>query len=831
MDEFTRTLPNYGTRSLSEGDRSSLSSMAGRGLELRRTYSHTVENNFVGFEDDLRKVVASLLSENKGQPTFRAVLISGMGGQGKTTLVRKVYHLPDIRRHFQGFAWASVSQQWNKKDILQRILISLVPQENKDEVRRMLEVELVRRLHDVQKKKKCLVVLDDVWSPDVWESIKPTFPSGENVESKILLTSRNNGVVSKMDDCFIHGLKLLSDEESWQLFKKVFSKSTRTDLKIDGDRENLGRQMVQHCKGLPLAIVVLGGLLKGKHTLIEWEHVHRNIGSNLKGDKYIKEVLVYSYQDLPYRLKPCFLYLGLYPEDHVIELEQLYQLWIGEGFISPEEIRGQETSMDVAQRYMAELVQRCMVQSRPNEYMGRVEHCQIHDLMRDMCLLKIKEENFLESVYFWPKENTFMSSSSVKTSSSSIAFGRSQIHRLAIYGADDMEDSSILDKLRERSHRVRSLLLFLGGSSFDQSSKLICSFTRELKFLTTLHLEGKSIHLSKRQFEKVIKKSIHLRCLSCRDCSIQEIPSSIVKLRYLQTLDLRSSSIIYIPNVLWKMKYLKHLYLSDTFKTEGKLRLEELVNLETLVGFNSDRCDIHDLCKLSNLRQLKDAQVEKDNREIINLCNNITGPNKKRPFGLQDSSILFWMCNFNSEEELKLLKQLLTGNPFIKVSIFDAHIKEMPTLSHDEISSSNLTYLRLRNLRLEKDPMPVLEKLHNLRSLLLGGPFLGKEIVCTVRGFPRLKYLKLDGLGELEEWKLEEGAMPNLIKLSIVFCVKLKMIPDGLRFVTTLQELYIHWMPREFADRLQVIDGREGEDFHKVRHIPSIRFLKRRLIQ
>ncbi|CAH2057348.1 unnamed protein product [Thlaspi arvense] len=230
MDEFTRKLPNYGTRSLSEGDRSNLSSIDGRGLELRRTYSHTVENNFVGFEDDLRKVVASLLNENKGQPIFRAILISGMGGQGKTMLVRKVYNLPDIRRHFQGFAWASVSQQWNKKDILRRILISLTSLEKRDEVRRMLDEELVTSLHDVQKKKKCLVVLDDVWSPNVWEIIKPAFPSGENVESKILLTSRNNGVVSKMDDCFIHELKLLSEEESWQLFKKVFSKSASTDL-------------------------------------------------------------------------------------------------------------------------------------------------------------------------------------------------------------------------------------------------------------------------------------------------------------------------------------------------------------------------------------------------------------------------------------------------------------------------------------------------------------------------------------------------------------------------------------------------------------------------
>ncbi|XAR48922.1 hypothetical protein NMG60_11031911 [Bertholletia excelsa] len=824
MDEFTRKLPNYGTRSLSEGDRSNLSSIDGRGLELRRTYSHTVENNFVGFEDDLRKVVASLLNENKGQPIFRAILISGMGGQGKTMLVRKVYNLPDIRRHFQGFAWASVSQQWNKKDILRRILISLTSLEKRDEVRRMLDEELVTSLHDVQKKKKCLVVLDDVWSPNVWEIIKPAFPSGENVESKILLTSRNNGVVSKMDDCFIHELKLLSEEESWQLFKKVFSKSASTDLKLDGDRKKLGKQMVQHCKGLPLAIAVLGGLLKEKHTLMEWEQVHRNMGSYLKGCKDIKEVLAYSYQDLPYRLKPCFLYLGLCPEDHEIELEQLYQLWIAEGFISHEEIRGQETSMDVAQRYMGELVQRCMVQPHSRTYKGKVDHCQIHDLIRDMCLLKIKEENFFEIVYFQSKENTLLSSSFVKTSSSSsppTAFSSSKIHRLAIY-KDDTKDkySSLCVKLRERSQCVRSLLLFFNGGSFDQSSKLICSFTRELKFLKTLHLEGKSIHLSKRQFEKVIKRSIHLKYLSCRDCSTWRIPSSISKLGYLQTLDLRSLN-IYIPNVLWKMEYLIHLYLPRAFTTKGKLRLEGLVNLETLEGFNSNTCNIYDLCKLSNLQQLKEACVTKDNGEIINLCNCKTSSTKKRPLGLHDSSIEFDECSFNSKEELKLLKQLLIGHLFNDVLI-NGPIKQIPTLSHGEISSSSLTNLFLADSRLEKDPMPILEKLRNLRSLELRSTFFGKKMACSAGGFPHLTYLRLESLSELEKWKLEEGALPSLSILKIICCMKLKTTPDGLRFVTTLKELVIFWMPQKFTNRLQVMGRREGKDFHKVRHIPSI---------
>lgn len=63
--------------------------------------------------------------------------------------------------------------------------------------------------------------------------------------------------------------------------------------------------------------------------------------------------------------------------------------------------------------------------------------------------------------------------------------------------------------------------------------------------------------------------------------------------------------------------------------------------------------------------------------------------------------------------------------------------------------------------------------------------------------------------------------MPSLCRLEITDCNKLEMVPDGLKFVSTLQELEIRWMPRAFKHRLE--EG--GEDFYKVQHVPSITFL------
>ncbi|EOY13111.1 Disease resistance protein family [Theobroma cacao] len=118
--------------------------------------------------------------------------------------------------------------------------------------------------------------------------------------------------------------------------------------------------------------------------------------------------------------------------------------------------------------------------------------------------------------------------------------------------------------------------------------------------------------------------------------------------------------------------------------------------------------------------------------------------------------------------------------------------------------------------------MPTLEKLPNLRILKLDhGAFTGKKMVCSAECFPKLDSLTLGWLENLEEWTVDEGAMPTLRHLEIGHCRKLKMLPDGLRFITTLRQLKIEMMPMAFKDKL--VEG--GEDFFKVQHVPSIIFL------
>ena len=70
---------------------------------------------------------------------------------------------------------------------------------------------------------------------------------------------------------------------------------------------------------------------------------------------------------------------------------------MGEGFVSEiQHNRGREDTMDdVGHWYLRELVQRCMVLVGKMGSLGRIKTCQMHDLMRDFCVSKAQEENFL----------------------------------------------------------------------------------------------------------------------------------------------------------------------------------------------------------------------------------------------------------------------------------------------------------------------------------------------------------------------------------------------------------------------------------------------------
>lgn len=555
--------------------------------------------------------------------------------------------------------------------------------------------------------------------------------------------------------------------------------------------------MVKHCSGLPLAVVVLAGILRTKKSqLKEWTIVHDNIKSYLeKGEKMgeqgkVPKILAFSYYDLPFQLKSCFLYLGKFKKDSDIEVRRLYQLWMAEGLIFEKDRIGQESMMDVAERYLGELAERCMVQVELEEEVRptitRFKSCRLHDLMRDLCLLKAKQENSFKVIDFRNRNESESSSLNPFPWNTAEIYGGLVLH----FGIKDLFEHVPRNKRQEKY--LRSLVLVVR----DRHKKIplpaiIQSQFNNYKMLRVLHIESsrdfrysslvQPSHDAKSPLES-IGKLTYLRYLCLSGFRFFALPASLGNLEYLETLDLRGSEIDRIPDVLCKMGNLRYLYLpfqtsNDT--SSPRLRLDGLKKLEILESFDNEIWDPKGLSNLENLRVFE-ARVYREVGDLEQIINNLTKLNNLCVASLSIIDVEF------SENPLVLEQMLFCRNLHV-LKIYGLSCKQLPA-DHGQppYFSPGLCELWLDSCYIEEDPMATLEKLPNLRILNILDSFEGKEMICHAMGFPQLKVLTLSCLPNLKYWQVDEGAMPKLSYLQISRCEKLKMIPDGIRCVPSI---------------------------------------------
>ncbi|XP_062169185.1 disease resistance protein At4g27190-like isoform X1 [Alnus glutinosa] len=460
--------------------------------------------------------------------------IWGMGGVGKTTLVRTLNNRlkSTSMQPFGIVLWVTISRNLDMKKLRTQIAQRLKLETKKEEDMQILANRINERL---KKEEKFLLILDDVWQKIDLHSLGIPQPE-DHKGSKIILTTRSFDVCRHMSTDVQVKVDVLNDEESWQLF----SRNAREVASSEHIRP-FAEAIVRECCGLPLALVTMGAAMREKTKVELWKHALNELQRSVSCPSHITE-MIYKPLKLSYdslegeKRKYCFLYCSLFPEDFSIAISELAQCWLAEGLLDEQE--NYENSFNRVIDLIENLKDSCLLENGARE-----DTVKMHDVVRDVAIwIASSSEDGCNSLVRSRMGLSMMPVGELSNSLKRVSFMYNKIITLPDFVVQCSKAST---------------LLLQGNVPLDRVPE---RFLQGFKALRVLNMSGTSI----RSMPLSLLQLGELRALLLGGCShLEELPS-LEGLSRLQMLDLSVTRIRELPRGMENLSTLKQLNLSST---------------------------------------------------------------------------------------------------------------------------------------------------------------------------------------------------------------------------------------------------------------------------
>ncbi|KAH9753024.1 Disease resistance protein [Citrus sinensis] len=731
--------------------------------------------------DSRTKVFQDVLDALKDD-SFKIIGVYGMGGVGKTTLVKQVRKQVMEDKLFDKVVMAEVTQTPDHHKIQDKLAFDLGMEFDLNENEFQRASRLCQRL---KQEKLLLIILDNIWTKLEFDKVGiPYDREDDRSRRTIILTSRSRDLLcNDMNSQKNFWIDALSKDEALQLFEKIVGDSKKTyDFQPTAD------EIVEKCGGLPVALRTVASALKNKSLNIWKDALNQLRSSNLREirgmDAYVYSSIKLSYDFLESdEAKSLFLLCTLFGEGNPVEVVSLLRYGMGLGLF--KNVHTLEDARNRVDALIDNLKASCLLLDGDTE-----DEVKMHDIIHDVAV-SIATEKLMFNI---------PNVTDLKEEIENI------IQKGAIAISLPYEDIQELPERLECPQLKLFLLLAKGIAPVSmQISDLFFEGTEELKVLSLTRIPfsslpsslGRLINLQTLCLDScglediaIVGQLKKLEILSLRDSDIKQLPLEIGQLTRLLLLDLSncSSLMVIAPNVISKFSRLEELYMGDSFSQWDKVE----------GGSNASLAELKGLSKLTTLEiQVRDAQILLQDLVFVELSRYricIGEVWDIWPVNSETSRLmkLHGLENVSSLLENYGMKMLLKETEDINLY----ELKGVQNVVHELDDGEG--FPRLKHLRVESCS----EILHIVGSV--------GRVHCTV--FPLLESLFLSYLNNLEticdSQLTEDQSFSNLRIIGVQSCHKLKHL---FSFSMAKNLLRLQKVLISLCDDLEMIFGPDRE--------------------